>query len=480
MKRSNWVKGLWALLIILILFSVAVFAKDNQFSIGREDLIYYLLTDRFYDGDLSNNQNARKKDPSAYHGGDFQGIIDKLDYIKDLGFTTIWISPVVANQIRGYHGYWPTDSYKTNENFGSLEKLKELAAKAHEKGIKVIVDLVVTHTSRSHPWFSDPQYYDWFHHRGPIQNWNDQQELEEGELANLPHLNHSNPEVKKYLIDMAKWWIRETGIDGYRLDTARHVPKIFWKEFAAEIEKEFPGFYLIGEVFDGRADYVGGYQQAGLDGLEDYPLHFAIADVFAGNKPANRLIEMVNQCKANYPNAYLMGTIIDTHDVPRFMSQAYGEFAGERLKQALTFLMTYTGIPIMYYGTEIGLEGSDDPNNRRDMDWSVKSPLTDYVKTLTSIRKANNALMYGDFQLIKVEDEFLCYSRRFEENIIIAVFNLSDQKKQMTLSLPKEFQVESGQLTELLNSKGYKLKQGKVKLKMGPRQVNIFSYHPGK
>jgi alpha-amylase len=189
---------------------------------------------------------------------------------------------------------------------------------------------------------------------------------------------------------------------------------------------------------------------------------------------------MVNQCKANYPNAYLMGTIIDTHDVPRFMSQAYGEFAGERLKQALTFLMTYTGIPIMYYGTEIGLEGSDDPNNRRDMDWSVKSPLTDYVKTLTSIRKANNALMYGDFQLIKVEDEFLCYSRRFEENIIIAVFNLSDQKKQMTLSLPKEFQVESGQLTELLNSKGYKLKQGKVKLKMGPRQVNIFSYHPGK
>jgi alpha-amylase len=460
---------------MLVLFSIT-YADSNPYKITQQDLIYFMLTDRFYDGDLTNNQDVHKRDLSAYHGGDWQGIIEKLDYIKELGFTTIWISPVVANQTRGYHGYWPTDFYKTNEHFGNMEKLKELVDKAHQKGIKVIVDMVVTHTSKMHPWLSDPVYYNWYHHRGPIQNWNDQQELEEGELANLPHLNHNNSEVQKYLIDMAKWWIRETGIDGYRLDTARHVPKNFWKQFAVEIKKEFPDFYLIGEVFDGRADYVAAYQQAGIDGLEDYPLYFALKDVFAHNQPTERLISMIAQSRTVYPDINRMGTFIDNQDVSRFMSETSGQDGEAHLKQALAFEMTYTGIPIMYYGTEIGLEGQDDPNNRRDMDWSVQLPLTGYIKTLIKIRKANKALTCGDFQIINTDTDFLCYLRRSDENVIITLFNLSDQKKRVEFGLPVEFQSEKGLITDLMGSSKFRLIKGKTILVMNPYQVNIFSY----
>lgn len=467
------IKWFGVILVIVIIFQLQVSAGNNLVPIGREDIIYFALTDRFYDGDPTNNQNVRKKDLGAYHGGDFQGLIAKLDYLKEMGFTALWISPVVANQIRGYHGYWTIDFYRTNENFGSIEKLKELVTTAHAKGIKVIFDLVVNHVSPVHPWVGDPKYDDWFHQRGAINNWNDQQEIEEGSLANLPDLDQSNPEVKKYLIEMAKWWIRETGIDGYRLDTVRHVAKEFWSDFAAEIKEEFPNFYLIGEVWDGRAGYLAGYQKAGLDGLVDFPLYYAITDVFKNDQPASRLISIIEECHNLYPNPYLMGTFIDNHDVPRFMDQLY-DLPEERLKQALAFIMTYTGIPVVYYGTEIGLDGGADPNNRRDMDWSVQSPLTDYLKTLTGIRRSNKALTEGDFQLLVAEADLLCYSRRFKHEIIITVFNLSSETRKTVISLPQEFKLEKAYLTELLSSQKYKLKQGKARLTMGPRQVNIF------
>jgi alpha-amylase len=378
----------------------------------------------------------------------------------------------MANQIRGYHGYWAIDFYQTNKNFGSIEKLKELVTTAHIKGIKVILDLVVNHVSPAHPWVGDPRYDDWFHQRGAINNWNDQLEIEEGNLANLPDLDQSNPEVKKYLIDMAKWWIKETGIDGYRLDTVRHVSKEFWSDFAAEIKAEYPDFYLLGEVWDGRTVYLAGYQEAGLDGLVDFPLYYAITDVFKNDRPASRLTKIIEECHNRYPNPYLMGTFIDNHDLPRFMDQLY-DLQEERLKQALAFMMTYTGIPVVYYGTEIGHDGGADPNNRRDMDWSVQSPLTDYLKALTRIRRSNKALTEGDFQLLSVKSDFLCYSRRFEEEITIIAFNLSSKKKKVTISLSTGFRIENGILTELVSLKSIRIKKGKVKLTMEPRQVDI-------
>ncbi|MCX8128741.1 MAG: alpha-amylase family glycosyl hydrolase [Clostridia bacterium] len=471
-NRGIFVKIILAAVIFTLSMPGVALAEGKSTKIGQEDLIYFLMTDRFYNGDNSNDQDIKPDSLSGYHGGDFQGIIDKLDYIKDLGFTSIWISPVVENQVAGYHGYWATDFYKTNEHFGSLEKLKELVQKAHEKGIKVIVDIVVNHTGLMHPWNDDPKYESWFNDWGNISDYSNQEEVEKGKLSSLPDFNQDNPEVKKYLIDMAKWWIKETGIDGYRLDTVRHVPKSFWTEFVNEIKKDYPDFYFIGEVFDGNWNYVAGYQKTGMDGLVDFPMHYVIGDVFGNNQPAGRLAEGIEQANA-YPNKYLMGTFIDNHDVPRFISQIT-DFTEERLKQAIAFTMTYTGIPVMYYGTEIALDGGADPDNRRDMDWNAKSAVTDYVKKLASVRKANKALTHGDIKIIKLEDDFICYRRSFEDNTVIVAFNISDKEKTTEMQFDDKIGSKSGLLTSLLEPAETKFKKGKFELSVAPRGVKVF------
>lgn len=475
---KNIIKKLIASLLVLsfiFLLSSNVSATSTIAKINQRDSIYFLMTDRFYDGDKTNNMNVIRDDLTQYQGGDFQGVIDKLDYIKDLGFTAIWISPVVKNDIGGYHGYWADDFYKTNEHFGSLEKLKELVKKAHEKGIKVIVDLVVNHTGPGFSKVNDSKYANWFHPRIDISDYNDQKQVENGWLAGLPDLNQENPEVSKYLIDMSKWWIKETGIDGYRLDTFRHVPKDFWITFSKEIKKVYPGFYLIGEVFSGDPSYVGGYQDSGADGFLDFPTYYAANDVFKGDKPASYLGEMINNEGSIYKNRNLMGTFIDNHDVPRFVAQIYN-LKDEKLKSALTFMMTYTGIPVMYYGTEIGMDGGTDPDNRRNMDFNVKSPITDYVKKLTSIRNSNKALTMGNIEVLKSDDNILCYSRTFENNTVIVAFNTSDIAQKFEFSVPEKYINKYKLATDLISTKDIRVKNGNVEIDMAPMQARVFVF----
>lgn len=473
-KVKNLIRTMIIAFIFTILSSTAYMA-DQPLKIDQSDLIYFVFTDRFHDGDPTNNFSVNKSSASAYQGGDFQGIIDKLNYIKELGFTTIWISPVVDNQTAGYHGYWTIDFYKTEEHFGSIEKLKELVQKAHSIDMKVILDMVVNHTGHSHPWAEDPSYNDWFNKKIVINDYNNQKEVEEGWLASLPDLNQNNPEVRKYLIDMAKWWIKETGVDGFRLDTVRHVPKDFWKEFAHEIKKEYPGFFMVGEVWNGDLNYVASYLDTGLDAMVDFPMYYAINDVFNGSKPAARLSEMIQRAGVYKEKRPLMGTFVDNHDVPRFVNQLY-KLRDEKLMQALAFMMTYTGIPVMYYGTEIALDGGADPDNRRDMDWEVQSPVTDYVKKLTSIRKSNKALTHGDIKLLKAEKDFISYSRKFEDNTVIVAFNTHNGEKAVELSIPEEDKGKQKLLIDLLDGENIKLNDGKAALTMAPRQVNIYTY----
>lgn len=462
------------LLIISLISSEHIFAVKNRNKITNDDMIYFIMTDRFNDGDMSNDADADKNNPSSYHGGDFQGIIDKLDYIKSLGFTAIWITPVVKNQPGGYHGYWAVDFYETDEHLGSRDKLKELVLKAHSKGIKVIFDLVVNHTGDMHPWVNNPKYADWFHDRINISNYNDQSEVENGWLAGLPDLNQENPEVKKYLIDMAKWWIKETGIDGYRLDTMKHVPKDFWNEFSREIKKDYPDFYLIGEVYDGNADYVSDYQYTGVDGLMDFPVYFALTDVFKNGSPEMRLEDAINKSDI-YKNRHMLGTFIDNHDVPRF-SNDISAYKDEKLKQALTFMMTYTGIPVMYYGTEIGMDGGADPDNRSDMDWEAKSPITDYVKKLASIRKSKEALRSGDIKVLETDSDVLCYLRQSRNEIVIAAFNTLDDKKEIQISVPGVDKDIDARLHSLLDDKYIDKENGVFNISMTAHEAQIYEY----
>ncbi|MBZ4665961.1 alpha-amylase family glycosyl hydrolase [Mahella sp.] len=246
LKRHRYTAFFLILILVSVVFSGCAQTTKTDW---ESQVIYFIMTDRFYNGDTTNDMDANPSDPKAYHGGDLQGIIDKLDYIKDLGATAIWITPVVDNEEGGYHGYWAYDFERVDEHLGDTAKLKELTDKAHDKDIKVILDMVFNHTGYNSPWLSDPAKSDWFNEKMDIVNYNNQEEVEKGWLSGLPDLNQSNPDVEKYLIDMAMSWIDETGIDGFRLDTVRHVPKEFWTKLSQTIKQKYPDFFLLGEVW---------------------------------------------------------------------------------------------------------------------------------------------------------------------------------------------------------------------------------------
>lgn len=495
--KKKWKKWLPAVIIIIAFTSLSIFLiscdkkidisvggenmsmKAAKLSITQEDLIYFVFTDRFCNGDKSNDIEIDSDNPYGYHGGDIRGIINQLDYIKELGFTAIWISPVVKNDPGSYHGYLGIDFYKMNPNFGTMDEMKALVSSAHSKGIKVILDFVVNHTGRTHPWASDPKYYDWFHHRGTIVNWDDQTEVEEGDQDGLPDFNQDNPETKKYLLEMTKWWIEQTGVDGFRLDTFRHVPVSFWKEFVAVTRSINPSFYIVGEVFDGPIFQLADYQTGtGVDGMLDYPIYNAVKEVFGASEgSANSLAGVMTNSIETYQNPYLMGTFIDNHDVPRFIYPLQVLSANDKiakLKQALTFMMTYTGIPIMYYGTEIAMEGGPDPDNRRDMDWNARSPVTDYVKQLTNIRKGNAVFTHGNLKVLRSESDFICYNRTYENRQAIVAFNTSKNKISYEVQLDEGTAISGSVCQDLLNGSKAEIKDGKVVLNLEPYQSAIF------
>jgi alpha-amylase len=443
----------------------------SESNFGSKDLIYFIMTDRFYDADVSNDKfsDVNKNDPKSYHGGDLQGIIDKLDYIKSLGTTAIWITPVVKNEYGGYHGYWTNDFYSVDPHLGEMAILKKLVSEAHKRNMKVLLDHVVNHTGYKSPWLADESKKEWFHPKLNISNWSDQKQIENGWLAGLPDLNQENPEVKKYLLDNTLWWIEETGVDGMRLDTVRHVSKDFWQEFTGTVKAKYPNFYFLGEVWNENTRYLEEYHKLGLDGLTNYSMFKGIRESFKGFGKTTSLISAINR-ESSFSSPELNGIFIDNHDNTRLITQG-GEHGKEYLKQALTFTMTYPSIPIIYYGTEIGMEGGNDPDNRRDMEWNKveNNDMLSYYKILSNLRNTNPAIISGEFKLLDYDNYFISYMREKEKKSVIVVINVQNKEKDVTINIPnttKEF-------TDVLTNKGYKSKDQKLEIKLKPLDLLI-------
>ncbi len=263
----------------------------------RDEIIYFVLIDRFCDGDSSNNKGRipdsyRPWDGTpehvdwlkAYQGGDLRGVINRLDYLSDLGITALWLSPVFDNSDSSflgwwpYHGYQPRDFFAVDEHFGGTGDLCELVQQAHRRGIKVILDMVCNQVAPDHPWVSDSTnwhvlgYRHWFHRRSGvdastgIENWHDQHQLETRELHGMPDLAQENPHVYAFLLDVAKYWINLTNCDGFRLDAVKHAPREFWRRYCADLHRfAGPDFLLLGEVFDGNIDYLARYAEVGFN-----------------------------------------------------------------------------------------------------------------------------------------------------------------------------------------------------------------------
>lgn len=453
--------GILLLIPILLFYALPTGAYEKEERSWQDETIYFLLVDRFNNGDPTNDFDVNTQDPFAYHGGDFQGIIDKLDYLKEMGFTAIWLSPIFDNSEKGYHGYWIKDFYQTEEHFGTIEKFKELVNEAHKRGMKIILDFVVNHTSPEHPWVNDPEKKDWFHEKKEIIDWADQEQLENGWIYGLPDLAQENPEVKKYLLDVAKWWITETDIDGYRLDTVKHVPIEFWKEFSREVKSVKKDFYLLGEVYVDDPMIIANYQEAGITGSVDYPLYTKLRDAFVlPDQSLSLVFSSLERNEQLYNRPELMGKFIDNHDNPRFTHHIIKNnvHPGPRWRLALTFMYTTPGIPIVYYGSEIALNGGNDPDNRRLMDFRADQDLIEYIKKIGRIRNEHKSLTRGKMELLYEKQGMAIYKRSTDnETMIIALNNTSSTKK---VDIPAEKIAENKELKGLLQGDLIRESQG--------------------
>lgn len=405
------------------------YAFDQTYStnLSQNDLIYSIMIDRFKDSDQKDFDDMIIGDLKTYQGGDLQGVIDQLDYIKSLGTSIIWLTPVAKNEPYGYHGYWIEDFYAVDPHLGNLETLKELVDQAHKKDMKVFLDFIVNHTGYNHPWTKTKE--DWYHGFGDLTNDRDQFQLENHRLAGLPDLDTENPEVKAYLFDNALYWIRETGVDGFRLDTVKHVPKDFWNEFQYVIKSEYPQFILLGEVYNKSVSVMESYYQTGIDSLTNFSVYYGIKDTFKLYGDANSLkVAIRNDVKFSQPGHN--GIFLDNHDVPRLISSS--EDGDLYLKQAMTFVMTYTGVPIIYYGTELGLEGKSDPDNRRMMPWDqVGNEFHDYYLSLVQLRDFMKD--YKEVSIIETHKDYIALEYSNGDNKILTLFNISRNDHLLSL-----------------------------------------------
>lgn len=459
-------------------------------SAWQNEVLYFIVTDRFANGNRRNDRDVEPANPTGYHGGDLDGVIGKLDYLKDLGVTTLWLTPWVDNddqvlavdgkRLWGYHGYWPKDLKQVDEHLGDLATVRRLVNEAHRRGLQVMQDYVVNHTGYQHPWGKarkDPAspYHGWFHQFGDIRNWDDPWQMVHGDLHGLPDWRHANPETARYLIDDAKWWVQQTGVDGLRLDAVKHVDRDFWRRFNREVRTVKPDLMLLGEVLHGDVGVCADYMRDGFDSLFDFPLYYGITDVFARGQSARRLAGLLAQ-DDKYPANSFLTNFIDNHDVPRFLSVA-GDRGVERLQAALSFIFTIRGMPSLYYGTEAGLKGGDDPYNRPDMDWQRGEPrLKGHIQRLAEIRRRLSPLRQGRQLEMWQDDQVFAFSRLEGTQEVIVIHNTSEQPITRRMPLRAESRLADGtRLVDHLSNQATVVSERSLTVTIPPLQARILA-----
>jgi len=395
----------------------------------RQRTIYQVLTDRFARG---SGNNSPCPDLHNYCGGTFSGLKNHLDYIQGMGFDAIWISPTVANTPGGYHGYWAQDINNVNSNFGTQNDLKDLITECHKRDIWIMFDVIANHVGpvgydyKTIQPFNDQQHYHDCSKCPAGCNINfdahDQTQTEICRLAGLPDLNQTNPYVSSTLLNWIKNLLSSNNVDGIRIDTVPEVPKTFWTQFT-----QAAGVFSIGEVFDGRIDYVAGYQGP-VNSVLSYPLYFALTNVFGRQQSMNQLQSILQQYNQNFKDKSVLGTFLENHDNARFLSFQKDVVL---FKSGLTFTLMAQGIPIIYYGADQGFSGGNDPNNREPLwtsNFNQNSELYAYIKTLVQFRKSHQIQNLDQVQRYS-DDNFYAFTRG--SSIFVATTNVGSRGAQV-------------------------------------------------
>ncbi len=506
-------------------------APEGRFAgFSTDDVLYLIMPDRFADGDPSNDDPAisrglfDRSNPRFYHGGDFAGIIQRLPYLKSLGVTALWLTPVYDNNNRlsgrrggrgstDYHGYGAVDFYAVDEHLGTLDQFRELVETGpHAAGIKIIQDQVANHTGPAHPWVADPPTPTWFH--GTLQQHSTNSfriwtipdghatletrrtTLDGWFAGSLPDLNQDDPETRRYLIQNALWWIGRTGIDGIRQDTLPYAPRGFWQDWSSAIKRRYPKFRMVGEVFDSdpslEAYFQGGRKMdgvdTGIDTLFDFPLYSVIRKVFTG---AAHTIELPRLLAHDYlyKDPTRLITFVGNHDTARFLNEPNATVDG--LERVFTFLMTVRGLPLIYYGDEIGMRGGGDPDNRRDFPggWqddprnafepsgrtAEENALFDRVQRLTHLRARLEPLRRGKLVDLLVENDRYAFARVMAADRVLVVFNNGDAQAAMRIPLSGSGIADGVRLEDQLGAAPPVETQGGVaEVRMAARSATIY------
>jgi glycosidase len=456
------------------------------------DVIYLIMPDRFSNGDPANDnregflEKTDRSNPNGRHGGDIKGILNHLDYIKDLGATAIWINPLLENNMLkySYHGYSTTDYYKTDPRFGSNDDYLTLSYYIHQNGMKLIMDMVFNHCGLNHWWMTDPPAKDWFNQSpeftrtsyraatvsDPYISASDYNQFVKGWFdVTMPDLNQANPFLAKYLIQNSIWWIEYAGLDGIRQDTYPYCDKNFMAEWDKAVLKEYPNFNIVGECWllsPGGISYwqkdapnLDGYNSH-LPSVFDFAMYDALRLGFMENDGWNtgilRLYDVLSQDYLYHDPSHIV-VLADNHDVDRYLNSQKNDI--RKLKMAMAFILTSRGIPEIYYGTEIlmttGVKNGDG-EKRKDFPggWpgdsvnsfnaSGRTPqqndMFGYLHTLLNWRKTKEVIHTGKLtQFIPRDGVYVYFRHNEKETVMVALNNNENDPKTLDRKRYSEF-----------------------------------------
>ncbi|MFD0933227.1 glycoside hydrolase family 13 protein [Psychroflexus salinarum] len=485
-------------------------AKDYV-SFNHEDVVYLITPDRFANGNTKNDvvetlreTKVDRNNNYARHGGDIQGIIDHLDYISDMGFTSIWSSPLLTNDMESssYHGYAITDFYEVDPRFGDLELYKELSQKASEKGIGLIMDMIANHSGSGHWWMDDLPFSNWLNYQDlyeegkDIPNSNHKRSTNQDPYGSeldskimhkgwfvptMPDLNQENPYLAKYIIQNSIWWVETLGLHGIRQDTYPYPNKAFMSDWAGAIMKEYPNFNIVGEEWTTDQLLVGYWQQgqnnsdgynSNLRSVMDFPMQMKIVQALnEGNEGWGNGLTKIYEGLANdfyYPRPKDVMIFPDNHDMDRIFTQLNKDIG--KTKMALGLILSLPRTPQIYYGTEILMENSDKRGDhgliRTDFPggWEGDAQnaftgenLTDkqldfqsFLKKILNFRKTSEAILEGEMVHFAPFDGIYPVFRIHENEIVAVFLNTNDTSKNVDLSKFEELNLSGKQFNNVV------------------------------
>ena len=491
-----------------------LYTRDIEF---RQETIYFLVVDRFHDGDPENSEgpnpelfDPKRKDWGRYWGGDLQGVIDKLDYLKGMGVTAVWLTPLFE-QIEelfcgnaAIHGYWTKDFRRLNPRFlkngedNSLNNTQEtlnttfdrLIEELHKRDMKMVLDVVCNHSSPDTNGIKGELYDDgvkiadfnddkdsWYHHYGEVSNWEDEWQIQNCELAGLATFNENNTSYRGYIKGAIKQWL-DRGVDALRVDTVKHMPIWFWQEFNAEIQTHKPDVFIFGEWIYGHPTDERSVEFANCSGMTmlDFALCVAIRGALGqGAEEGFNLVQAILNEDYHYCGATELVTFIDNHDMSRFQSLNPDP---EMLRLAMVLLMTTRGIPCIYYGTEQYLhddtDGGNDPYNRPMMDkWDTDTDIYRCVRLLSGVRRLNPAVSMGGQWQKYITPDVYCYTRRYRDSICFVALNRGESVAVSEV----ETEMPDGEHTCVLTRRKYTVQDGKIQdLTLETRDALVLSH----